>query len=195
MSSRDQINRRQLTKLAGGAAALSLGVPILRTSAQDDAAATEAANATATAEAEGVQVTTEEEGKPNVTWWTHNNSAFVQANTDLITKLRGQESRYPHRLSILPVRRVRPETANRIQLGHGGRYPADVRHLGHELRQIRPARPGSGRDGLHHGERFWQAAYGAYELDGAFYGQPKEYNLENGGLLVNPALIESAGVG
>jgi multiple sugar transport system substrate-binding protein len=42
-------------------------------------------------------------------------------------------------------------------------------------------------------ERFWPAAAGAYELDGAFYGQPKEYNLENGGLLVNPALIEAAG--
>jgi multiple sugar transport system substrate-binding protein len=42
-------------------------------------------------------------------------------------------------------------------------------------------------------ERFWPAAYGAYELDGTFYGQPKEYNLENGGLLVNPALIEAAG--
>jgi len=42
-------------------------------------------------------------------------------------------------------------------------------------------------------ERFWPASYGAYELDGAFYGQPKEYNLENGGLLVNPTLIEAAG--
>ena len=48
MSSREQLDRRQLAKIAGGAAAaFSLAIP-LRSHAQDDAAATEAANATAT---------------------------------------------------------------------------------------------------------------------------------------------------
>jgi multiple sugar transport system substrate-binding protein len=43
-------------------------------------------------------------------------------------------------------------------------------------------------------DRFFEAAIGAYGLNGQYYGMPKEYNLENGSMLVNPALLEEAGV-
>jgi multiple sugar transport system substrate-binding protein len=43
-------------------------------------------------------------------------------------------------------------------------------------------------------DRYFDAAIGAYGLNGQYYGMPKEYNLENGAMLVNPALLEEAGV-
>ena len=43
-------------------------------------------------------------------------------------------------------------------------------------------------------DRFFEAAIGAYGLNGQYFGMPKEYNLENGSMLVNPALLEAAGV-
>jgi multiple sugar transport system substrate-binding protein len=193
MSFRDQLNRRQLTKLAGGAAALSLGVPILRAGAQDDAAATEAANATATAAAEGVQVTTEEEGKLNVTWWTHNNVAFVDANTALITKFEEANPDIHIVYQYFPY----DVFVQKLQTGYSSETVADIQQMFGtwvtNYAKFGLLDPVPDEMAATMAERFWPAAAGAYELDGAFYGQPKEYNLENGGLLVNPALIEAAG--
>ena len=188
-----QFNRRQVTRLAGGsAAALSLGYP-MRTHAQDDAAATEAANATATVEAEGVQVTTEEEGKLNVSWWTHNNPAFVQANTDLITKF---EEANPD-IHIVYQHFPYDVFVQKLQTGYASETIADIQQMFGtwvtEYARFGLLDPVPEAMASTMAERFFPAAYGAYELDGAFYGQPKEYNLENGGLLVNPALIEAAG--
>jgi multiple sugar transport system substrate-binding protein len=193
MGSRYQINRRQLTRLAGGgAAALSLGMPHLAR-AEDDAAATEAAMMTATAEAEGVQVTTEEEGKLNVTWWTHNNIAFVDANTELIRKF---EEANPD-IHIVYQHFPYDVFVQKLQTGYSSETVADIQQMFGtwvtSYAQFGLLDPVPEAMASAMAERFWPAATGAYELDGTFYGQPKEYNLENGGLLVNPALIEAAG--
>lgn len=193
MSSREQLDRRQLAKIAGGAAAaFSLAIP-LGSHAQDDTAATEAANATATAEAEGVQVTTEEEGKTNVSWWTHNNIAFVQANTDLITAFEAENPDIHIVYQYFPY----DVFVQKLQTGYSSGTVADIQQMfgtwvtEYAKFQLLDPVPEEMASGM--ADRFWPAATGAYELDGAYYGQPKEYNLENGGMLVNPALIEEAG--
>ncbi len=190
----NRIDRRRFAAMSGSAAAaLSIGLP-LQTRAQSDAEATEAANATATAEAEGVEVTTEEEGKLNVSWWTHNNPAFVQANTDLITRF---EEANP---DIHIVYQYFPYDifTQKLQTGYSSGTVADIQQMfGSWVPQytrfqlLDPVPDDMAADIT---ERFWPAAYGAYELNGTFYGQPKEYNVENGGMLVNPALLEEAGV-
>jgi multiple sugar transport system substrate-binding protein len=193
MASREHLDRRKLGKMAGGmAAAASLGIP-MRASAQDDAAATEAANATATAEAEGVQVTTEEEGKINVSWWTHNNVAFVDANTAMITAFEEANPDIHIVYQYFPY----DVFVQKLQTGYSSDTVADIQQMfGTWVTQY--ARfglldPVPEEMAASMADRFWPAASGAYEIDGVFYGQPKEYNLENGGLLVNPALIEEAG--
>lgn len=193
MTSREQLNRRRLAKLAGGtAAALSLRVP-LRAAAQDDAAATEAAGATATVEAEGVQVTTEEAGKTNVSWWTHNNPAFVQANTDLITRFEEANADIHIVYQYFPY----DVFVQKLQTGYSSDTVADIQQMFGtwvtEYARFGLLDPVPDEMAATMAERFWPAASGAYELDGVFYGQPKEYNLENGVLLVNPALITEAG--
>ena len=151
MSSREQLDRRQLAKIAGGAAAaFSLAIP-LRSHAQDDAAATEAANATATAAAEGVQVTTEEEGKTNVSWWTHNNIAFVQANTDLITAFEAENPDIHIVYQYFPY----DVFVQKLQTGYSSGTVADIQQMFGtwvtEYAKFRLARPGSRGDGRGHG--------------------------------------------
>jgi len=187
-----QLNRRQLAWLASGGAA-SYSLARASQGYAQDADPTEAAAATSTAEAEGVQVTTEEEGKTNVTWWTHNNSAFVLANTDLITKFEAENpdvhivyQHFPYDVFV-----------QKLQTGYSSDTVADIQQMFGtwvtNYAKFGLLDPVPEEMASTMADRFWPAASGAYELDGAFYGQPKEYNLENGGLLVNPALIEAAG--
>src|SRR5688572_22743841 len=56
----DRLNRRRLTQIAGGMAGALAFHPSLRAYAQD-----------AEESEEGVEETTEQEGKLNVTWWSH----------------------------------------------------------------------------------------------------------------------------
>jgi multiple sugar transport system substrate-binding protein len=193
MASRNHLDRRGFTKLAGGAAAaLSLGTPA-RALAQSDADATAAANATATAAAEGVQVTSEEEGKLNVTWWTHTNPGFVAANTAVIEAF---EEANPD-IHIVYQHFPYDVYVQKLQTGYSSGTIADIQQMFGtwvtEYARFGLLDPVPDEMASTMGDRFWPAATGAYELDGSYYGQPKEYNLENGGMLVNPALIEEAG--
>jgi multiple sugar transport system substrate-binding protein len=193
MTSHDHLDRRQLTKLAGAAAAaLSLGGPV-RAYAQTDAEATEAANATATVEAAGIQVTTEEEGKINVTWWTHNNPAFVTANTAVIEAFEAENPDIHIVYQYFPYEVF----VQKLQTGYSSDTVADIQQMFGtwvtEYAKFQLLDPVPDEMAATMAERFWPASTGAYGLDGKFYGQPNEYNLENGGLLVNPALIEAAG--
>jgi multiple sugar transport system substrate-binding protein len=197
MASREQLDRRDFTKLAGGAAAaISLGIAA-GASAQDAAptatAEALAVTATAEAEAEGVQVSTEEEGKTNVSWWTHNNTAFVDANIALITAFEEANPDIHIVYQYFPY----DVFVQKLQTGYSSGTVADIQQMFGtwvtEYARFGLLDPVPDEMAASMAERFWPAASGAYELDGVFYGQPKEYNLENGGLLVNPALIEEAG--
>jgi multiple sugar transport system substrate-binding protein len=197
MASRKRLDRREFAWLTGGAAtAISLGVPA-RAHAQDAAATAtaEAASVTATAEAEaeGVQVSTEEEGKINVSWWTHNNPAFVEANIALITAFEEANPDIHIVYQYFPY----DVFVQKLQTGYSSETVADIQQMFGtwvtEYARFGLLDPVPDEMASAMAERFWPAATGAYELDGTFYGQPKEYNLENGGLLVNPALIEAAG--
>jgi multiple sugar transport system substrate-binding protein len=179
----DRLNRRQVARMAGGSAALlGLGLP-LRAFAQD----TEESE-------EGVQETTEQEGKLNVTWWSHTAPAFVEGNLALIEAF---EAANPD-IHIVYQHFPYDVFVQKLQTGYNSGTVADMqqmfgswvtRYAGFGLLDSMPDEMASGM-----ADRFWPAAIGAYELDGKYFGQPKEYNLENGGMLVNPALLEEAGV-
>lgn len=179
------ISRRRLAALTGGALVVTSALPTL-TLAQDDAAATEAAE-------EGVQVTTEEEGKINVSWWTHNNTAFVQANIDLITAFEEANPDIHIVYQYFPY----DVLTQKLQTGYASGTVADIQQMFGswvpEYTRFGLLDPVPEEMATSMRDRFWPAAYGAYERDGVFYGQPKEFNLENGGMLVNPALLEATG--
>lgn len=197
MSWRNGIDRRGLLKLSGGTAAgLALGRYLTADAAQTAAPAdaTAAANATATAEAKGVVVTTPIAGKTNVTWWTHNNPTFVAANKDLIAKFEQANPDIHIVYQYFPY----DVFVRKLQTGYRSGTVADMQQMfGTWVTEyahnglLEPV-PGDLASGMK--ERFWPAALGAYESEGQFYGMPNEYNLENGGMLVNPALLSPGGV-
>ncbi len=189
-----KLNRRMF---AGGAAAtaLAVGTPLLaRGQQKSDAQATADANATATVEAKGIQVSTEEKGKTNVTWWTHNNTAFVEANKQLMQKFEQENPDIHIVYQYFPY----DVYVRKLQTGYRSGSVSDVQQMfGTWVTEY-------ARNGLldqvpdnmatNMKERFWEPATGAYQWQDKFYGQPKEYNLENGGMLVNPKLLADGGV-
>lgn len=179
----DRLNRRRLTQIAGGMAGALAFHPSLRAYAQD-----------AEESEEGVEETTEQEGKLNVTWWSHTAPAFVDANLALIEAFQAENPD----INIVYQHFPYDVFVQKLQTGYNSGTVADMqqmfgswvpRYSGFGLLD---AMPDEMADGIE--DRFWAAALGGYELDGAYYGLPKEYNLENGGMLVNPALLEEAGV-
>jgi multiple sugar transport system substrate-binding protein len=198
MSSGKSFDRRRFTALASLAtvATVSTGGAFAFTNLNaraQDADPTQEAAATATAAANGVQVSTEVEGKTNVSWWTHNNPAFVAANTELIGRFEAANPDIHIVYQYFPY----DVFVQKLQTGYRSGSVADIQQMfgtwvteyaNNQLLDPVPAEIAASMK-----DRFWEASLGAYTLNDTFYGQPKEYNLENGGMLVNPALLSEGG--
>ena len=193
MGFRPTLDRRELARLAAiASAAAALGKPAFA-SAQN-VQATADAGATATVEAEGVQVSEEIEGKINVSWWTHNNPAFVNGNNALIAAFEAANPDIHIVYQYFPY----DVFVQKLQTGYASQTVADIQQMfgtwvtEYARNQLLDPVPEEMASTIE--ERFWSPATGAYHFQDAYYGLPKEYNLENGGLLVNPALLQEAGI-
>jgi len=185
MRRHDQLARRDLLK---SAAALSAGMALQR------AHLVGAQDASPTPVPQEVTARSAVEGKLNVTWWSHNNPAFVAANLDMIDRFQAANPEVNIVYQYFPY----PVFISKLQAGYNSGTVADMQQMfgtwvtqyaGFGLLDPVPANLAEGM-----ADRFFEAATGAYGVNGQFYGMPKEYNLENGSMLVNPALLEEAGV-
>lgn len=148
---------------------------------------------TATVEAQGVTVSTPIAGKTNVTWWTHNNPAFVEANKEMIRRFEAANPEIHIVYQYFPY----DVFINKLQAGYRAGTVADMQQMfgtwvtEYAKNGLLDPVPDTLAASLE--ERFWPAALGAYKYQGKYYGLPNEYNLENGGMLVNPKLLQEAG--
>jgi multiple sugar transport system substrate-binding protein len=128
--------------------------------------------------------------------WSHQNSAFQKGNDEIIAKFMAQNpnievkyENFEYDLFIQTLQTSMPAgtEADIIEMfgtwvcsyARGGRLlevPADVMTYD-QAKEI-----------------YFQAPLDGYYCDGKLYGLPHEFNLENGGVLVNPALFEAHGV-
>src|SRR5215208_3457944 len=185
MPHQTRVARRNLLK---GAAALTAGIALQRRNlvgAQD---------ATPTAVPQEVTVTNPVEGKLNVSWWSVNNVAFVAANVEMINRFQAANPDINIVYQYFPY----DVFISKLQAGYNSGTVADMQQMfGTWVTQyatyglLDPV-PANLSEGM--ADRYFEAATGAYGLNGQYYGMPKEYNLENGSMLVNPALLEEAGV-
>lgn len=180
-----KIARRNLVK---GAAALTAGIALHRQHlawAQD---------ATPEAEPEEVTYSGPVEGKTNVSWWSYSGPGWVAGNIEMIQRFQAANpdinivyQYYPYDILI-----------SKLQTGYNSGTVADIQQMfgtwvtDYAAFGLLDPVPAPLTEG--YTDRFYQAAYGALEYNGQFYGMPKENNLENGCMLVNPAILESAGV-
>jgi multiple sugar transport system substrate-binding protein len=128
--------------------------------------------------------------------WSHQNAAFQKANEAIITKFTAQNPNievkyenfpYDQYIQTIQTAMSAGNEADVIELfgtwtcsyANGGRLaevPADV--MTYEQAQT----------------IYFKAPLDGYYCGGKLYGLPQEFNLENGGSLVNPALFEKHGV-
>ncbi len=172
---------------SSGAAGVATGAPAASaTLSPEDVAAT----ATAAA---GVLASKPVEGKENVTWWTHNNEAFVQANKQMIQRFQKENPNINVVYQYFPY----DVFINKLQTAYASKTEPDIQQMFGTwvtdyakkgiLAEVPLPKPQLD-------EQFWPAALGAYTWEGKAYGMPHEYNLENGGMLVDLKMFKDAGL-
>ncbi|GAB4570239.1 MAG: hypothetical protein Kow0047_23780 [Anaerolineae bacterium] len=134
--------------------------------------------------------------KITLRFWSHQNPAFIAANEALIAKFMEENpdieikyEQFPYDVFIQTLQTSMPAgtEADVIEMfgtwvcsyAKGGRLaevPEDIVSLA-EAREV-----------------FFQAPLDGYVCDGKLYGLPNEFNIEYGGVLVNPVLFEEAGL-
>lgn len=147
------------------------------------------------ADEQGTVVSKPIDGKLNVTWWTHNNPAFVKANTEMIKRFEAENpdvhivyQHFPYDVFV-----------SKLQAAYRAENVADIQQMfGTWVTEYAAngllAEAPSTLAGGNAAESFWPAATSAYTYENKLYGIPHEYNLENGGILYNPALAEKEGI-
>lgn len=185
MHHRNGFARRDLLK---GAAALAAGTALQRRHlawAQD---------ASPTAEPEEVTYSQPVEGKTNVTWWSHNGPPWVEGNIKMITNFQEANPDINIVYQYFPYEVL----ISKLQAGYNSGTVADMQQMfgtwvtDYAAFGLLDPVPAEYAEGF--ADRFWEASIGAFTYNGQYYGMPKEFNLENGGMLVNPAITEEAGI-
>lgn len=140
---------------------------------------------------EGTVVSKEESGKTNVTWWTHNNPAFVKANKEVIKRFEAQNADINIAYTYFPY----DVLFNKLQAGYASETVSDIQQMfgswvseyaRNGLLEPVPQDLASGLKG-----EFWAPALGSYVFEDKAYGMPNEYNLESCAMLVNPKLVRN----
>lgn len=176
------------TGAAGGAAATPEAAAAGTSPAMSEADAA----ATATAQA-GVVVSKPVEGKENLTWWSHDNPQWVQANKVMIERFQKENPNINIVYQYFPY----DVFINKLQTAYASKTEPDIQQMFGTwvtdyakkglLAEMPTPKPEMEQS-------FWPAALGAYTWEGKAYGIPHEYNLENGGILVNLKMFKDAGL-
>jgi multiple sugar transport system substrate-binding protein len=128
--------------------------------------------------------------------WSHNNPAFVKTNEALVKKYQDANPNVTVKYENFPYE----EFIQTIQTSMAAKNEADVMEMFGSWVQsyakggtlaIAPDTVMSMSEAR---DQFYAAPLDGYVWEGKLYGLPNEYNLENGGVLVNKKIFEAAGV-
>jgi multiple sugar transport system substrate-binding protein len=179
------IGRRDLLK---GAAGITAGLALQR------GLSARAQDASPTAEPQEVAYSQPVEGKTNVTWWSHNGPPWVEGNIKMITAFQEANPDINIVYQYFPYEVL----ISKLQAGYNSGTVADMQQMfgtwvtDYAAFGLLDPVPADYNEGF--ADRFWEASLGAFTYNEQYFGMPKEFNLENGGMLVNPAIVEEAGV-
>ena len=128
--------------------------------------------------------------------WSHQNAAFQQGNEAIIAKFKAQNPNIDIQYENFPY----DDYIQTIQTAMAAKNEADVIELfgtwtcsyakAGRLMEV----PADVMTYEQAQQTYFKAPLDGYYCDGKLYGLPHEFNLENGGALVNPALFEKHGV-
>jgi multiple sugar transport system substrate-binding protein len=128
--------------------------------------------------------------------WSHQNEAFQKANEAIVAKFMEQNPNievkyetFEYDVYIQTLQTSMPAGTEADVIEMFGTWVCSYANGG-RLLEVTP-------DIMSYAqakEIYYQAPLDGYYCDGKLYGLPQEFNLENGGVLVNPALFEKHGV-
>jgi multiple sugar transport system substrate-binding protein len=135
-------------------------------------------------------------GNAALRFWSHNNPAFVKTNETLVKKYQEANPNVTVKYENFPY----DEFIQTIQTSMAAKNEADVMEMFGSWVQSY-AKGGTlaiAPDGVmsmsQARDQFYAAPLDGYVWEGKLYGFPNEYNLENGGVLVNKKMFDAAGV-
>lgn len=136
------------------------------------------------------------QGKVSIRFWSHNNPAFVKTNEELVKKYMDANPNVEVKYENFPY----ADLITTIQTQMAAKTEADVIEMfgswvqsyakGGTLAEL----PGDLMSLATAHDKFYAAPLDGYVWNGKLFGLPNEYNLENGGVLVNKKMFETAGL-
>jgi multiple sugar transport system substrate-binding protein len=131
-----------------------------------------------------------------ITWWSFNDPAWVAANKAIVKAFEKanpsiQVDLQPYPYAIL-INKLITAYASHTQPDVAQMFGTWVTSYA-KAGKLDPV-PASVMSTAQINKTFWSPSLGAYQYQGQYYGLPHEYNLENGGLLINTQLWKQAGL-
>jgi len=188
-------SRRTFLTRAAVAGAATLLTAACGASGGTGTSATGGASASASASTSGVVVSKPVAGKTNVSWWSHDNPAFVAANKEMIKRFQGANADINIVYQYFPYNVL----VRKLQAAYRAKNVADMQQMfgtwvtEYAKNGLLDPLPAS-MDAGNVQNAFWPAPLGAYQYNDKLYGMPHEFNLENGGMLFNPKLAAAANI-
>lgn len=137
-----------------------------------------------------------ESGKTTLRFWSHQNPAFIAANDALIAKFETEYpdvdvvyEQFPYDIFIQTLQTSMPAGTEADVIEMFGTWVCSYAQGG----RLAPL-PEDVISRAEAADLMYEAPLGGYTCDGELYGLPNEFNLEVGGVLVNPAHFEEAGL-
>jgi multiple sugar transport system substrate-binding protein len=137
------------------------------------------------------------EGEPiELRLWMHQNTAFIQANEELIKRFQAEHPNVTIKLEsfeydvfIQTLQTSMPAGTEADLIEMFGTWTCSYARGGRLAEVPDDIITQSDAENL-----FFAAPLQGYTCDGNLYGLPQEFNIENGAVLVNPVLFEEAGL-
>jgi multiple sugar transport system substrate-binding protein len=137
-----------------------------------------------------------EEEKIELTFWMHQNPAFIEGNEELIRRFEEEHPNvdiklesFEYDLFLQTLQTAMPAGTEGDILELFGTWVCSYAEGG-RLAEM----PDDVMSYSEAKEKVFAAPLDGYYCDGKLYGLPHEFNIENGAVLVNPAMFEAAGL-
>jgi multiple sugar transport system substrate-binding protein len=127
-----------------------------------------------------------------LTYWMHQNDAFVKANKKIVADFEKANPNIKIKVEIFPY----DDYVQKIRTAYIGKSAPDVAQVFGTW--VTPLAKAGLLAEVPNGDQllatYYPAATGAYTVKGKLYGVPQEFNTGNGGILVNTDYMKKAGV-
>ncbi len=137
-----------------------------------------------------------EEEKVELRFWMHQNPAFIQANEEIIRRFEETHPNvtiklesFEYGLFIQTLQTAMPAGTEADIIEMFGTWVCSYANGGRLAELPEDVMSRSEAE-----EAFFRAPLEGYDCNGKLYGLPNEFNIENGAVLVNPAMFEAAGL-